>query len=97
MFYWGLQWCIDTYVEKDRQLHYFADHGKFDGPEISSPLGVLDHLRAAAFFALFMAGNAGSLWAMYHFSVARAWVILSTVGLQLWVSRFPNVSFPGLS
>jgi hypothetical protein len=77
-------WTIETFVEKDRQLQHFSQHGKFDGPGIHAPLGTLDALRVLVLFAGFVVVDASGVWAMWAFWQARLWVIASCVSLQLW-------------
>lgn len=89
-------WLISAYVEKDRQLNYFADNGKFDAPAIDSPLGMMDGVWAMIYLVLFLVGDLASIWIMYHLVLARVWCVAVVVGLQLWVMLFPNVISPKL-
>jgi len=89
-------WTIETFVEKDRQLQHFSEHGKFDGPEINAPLGALDALRVLMLLVVFLLVDGASVWAMWTHWQARVWLLVSCVSLQVWCTFAGDATLLGM-
>jgi lysocardiolipin and lysophospholipid acyltransferase len=89
-------WTIETFVEKDRQLEHFSQHGRFDGPEINAPLGALDALRVLMLVVVFLLVDAAGVWAVWTFWQARVWLLVSCVSLQCWCTFAGDATLLGM-